>query len=234
MKDTIMQRYPYRIELHAHTSPCSRCGHLTPEELIRLYHEKGYHGVVITNHFEPDKAVFGKEEAVAMVLRDYRAAKAAGAEYGIRVYLGVELRFQENFNDYLIYGVDEKLLDTFYDYLSADVQTFRREVALPESVFLQAHPFRSGMVRCDPKLLDGIECMNMHPRHNSAVALATQYAYGQEMPIKIAGSDCHEMGDQGMAALRAKVLPEDSFEIASLLKSGDYVFELGGGSLWLP
>ena len=36
MKDTIMQRYPYRIELHAHTSPCSRCGHLTPEELIRL------------------------------------------------------------------------------------------------------------------------------------------------------------------------------------------------------
>ena len=138
MKDQIMKNYPYRIELHAHTSPCSGCSHLTPEELVALYGEKGYDGVVLTNHFEPGKLSLGKNEAVAVQMQDYEKAKAAARQYGMQVYLGVELRFSENINDYLIYGVNEALLGTFYDYISTDVRTFRREVALPESVFLQA------------------------------------------------------------------------------------------------
>ena len=79
-----------------------------------------------------------------------------------------------------------------------------------------------------------MECFNLHPRHNSAVGLATQYAYEQNLQIKIAGSDAHRVGDQGMAALRTRVLPKDSFEIAEILKSGDFVFEVGGGSVWIP
>lgn len=234
MKDSILKQYPYRIELHAHTSPCSGCGHVKPEDLVRLYAEKGYHGIVLTNHFEPWKLQFGKEEAVAMHMRDFYAARAAAEAYGMTVYLGAELRFQENINDYLIYGVNEQLLSTFYDYIPTDVATFRKEVALPNSVFLQAHPFRPDMVLCDPELLDGMECLNLHPRHNSAVGLATQYAYEKNLKIKIAGSDFHRVGDQGMAALRTRVLPKDSFQIAEILKSGDFVFEVGGGSLWIP
>ena len=130
--------------------------------------------------------------------------------------------------------MDEGLLRTFYDYIPTDVVTFRTEVKLDKSVFLQAHPFRNNMVLCDPNLLDGMECMNMHPRHNSAVGLATQYAYEKNLNIKIAGGDCHGMGDQGLAALRTRVLPEDSFELAAILKSGDYVSEIGSDSLWLP
>ena len=234
MKNQMLANYPYRIELHAHTDPCSGCSSLKPEELVRLYAEKGYHGVVITNHLEPGKLLFGKQEAVAMHIRDYRAAKAAAEQYGIAVYLGVELRFKENLNDYLIYGVDEHLLNVFYDYIPADLKTFRSAVNLPNSVILQAHPFRSNMVLAEPSLLDGMECLNLHPRNNSAVGLATQYAYEKNLPIKIAGGDCHDQGDEGLAALRTKLMPKDSFEIAEILKSGDYVFEIGGGSLWLP
>ncbi|MBO5049381.1 MAG: PHP domain-containing protein [Oscillospiraceae bacterium] len=234
MKEQILKKYPYRIELHAHTAPASACSHLKPEELVQLYHEKGYDGVVITNHFDPDKLSLDKKEAVSLLLQDYIRAKEAAKKYAMTVYLGVELRFQENINDYLIYGVDEKLLEIFYDYIPTDVVTFRREVALPHSVFLQAHPFRGGMTLCDAELLDGMECLNLHPRHNSAVGLATQYAYQKALRIKIAGSDCHDRGDQGMTALRCKALPEDSFQLAQLLKTGDYVFEIGGASLWIP
>ena len=234
MKEDIFKQYPYRIELHAHTSPASACSRVKPEELVQLYHEKGYDGVVITNHFDPGKLVLGKAEAVAMLLRDYQAANEAAKKYGMTVYLGVELRFQENMNDYLIYGVDEALLGIFYDYIHTDVATFRKEVTLPNSVFLQAHPFRSGMVLCDAKLLDGMECLNLHPRHNSAVGLATQYAYQKDLAIKIAGGDCHDIGDHGLTALRCKTLPEDSFQLAQVLKTGDYVFEIGGGSIWIP
>ena len=126
------------------------------------------------------------------------------------------------------------MLNVFYDYIPADLATFRKEVQLPNSVLLQAHPFRANMVLADPALLDGMECLNLHPRHNSAVGLATQYAYEKNLKIKIAGGDCHDSGDEGTAALRTKFLPKDSFEIAEILKSGDYVFEIGGDSLWLP
>ena len=234
MKEHILKQYPYRIELHSHSNPGSGCSVLKPEELVRLYWEKGYHGLVITNHLEPDKMRFGKEEAVCMHLRDFEAAQKAGEQLGIKVYLGVELRFSENINDYLIYGVNEELIRLFYDYLPTDLKTFREQTALPDSVVLQAHPFRSNMVLADPNLLDGMECMNLHPRHNSAVGLATQYAYEKGLAIKIAGGDCHSPGDQGTAALRTKELPLDSFHIARILKSGDYVFELGGNSLWIP
>lgn len=234
MKEHIFKQYPYRIELHAHTNPASACSHLKPEELVQLYHEKGYDGVVITNHFDPGKLSLGKAEAVAVLLRDYHAAKDAANKCGMKAYLGAELRFQENVNDYLIYGVDEDLLGVFYDYIPTDVETFRKEVTLPNSVFLQAHPFRSGMVLCGAELLDGMECLNLHPRHNSAVGLATQYAYQKDLAIKIAGGDCHDMGDHGLAALRTKILPEDTFQLAQILKTGDYVFEIGGGSIWIP
>ena len=234
MKDQILKTYPYRIELHSHTNPGSGCSTLSPAELVKLYAQKGYHGVVITNHFEPDKLRLGKAEAVAMCMRDYEAAKQAAEQYGIMVYLGAELRFCENINDYLVYGVDEALLNTFFDYIPRDLATFRSQVQLPGSVLLQAHPFRSNMVLADPALLDGMECLNLHPRHNSTVGLATQYAYEKNLKIKIAGGDCHDCGDEGTAALRTKFLPKDSFEIAEILKSGDYVFEIGGNSLWLP
>lgn len=234
MKDQIFNQYPYRIELHAHSSPCSGCSHTSPEELVRLYAEKGYDGIVLTNHFDPGKLELGKSEAVAVIMRDYENAKKSAEQYGMMVYLGAELRFQENINDYLIYGVNEQLLYTFFDYIPTDMATFRREVALPNSVVLQAHPFRPNMVLCDPSLLDGMECLNLHPRHNSAVGLATQYAYEKNSPIKIAGGDSHRVGDQGLAALRTKALPKDSFEIAVILKSGDYVFDIGGESLWIP
>ncbi len=233
MKNEILMMYPYRIELHAHTNPCSGCSQLGPEELVRSYYEKGYHGVVLTNHFEPGKLSFGKEEAVKMHIRDYESAKNVAQKYGMTVYLGVELRFQENINDYLIYGVDEGMLRSFYDYIPTDLATFRKACPLPESVLLQAHPFRSNMILADPKLLDGMECFNMHPRHNSAVGLATQYAYDANLSIKIAGGDSHRPGDPGLAALRTKVLPKDSFEIARILRSGDYVFDISG-SVWIP
>lgn len=77
MKEHIFKQYPYRIELHAHTTPASSCSNLKPEELVQLYHEKGYDGLVITNHYDPDKLSLGKVEAVAMLLRDFQAAKKA-------------------------------------------------------------------------------------------------------------------------------------------------------------
>ena len=42
----------YKYQMHTHTSPCSRCGRLTPEELAQSLAEGGYQGAVLTNHFK--------------------------------------------------------------------------------------------------------------------------------------------------------------------------------------
>ena len=67
MKEKIISQYPYRIELHSHTYPGSGCSTLTPAEMVRIYAEKGYHGVVITNHLEPDKLLFEKKKRLLCI-----------------------------------------------------------------------------------------------------------------------------------------------------------------------
>ena len=36
IKEQLEWQYPYRIEMHAHTSPCSPCGTETPDELVNI------------------------------------------------------------------------------------------------------------------------------------------------------------------------------------------------------
>ena len=41
----------YKLEMHLHTKGNSPCGHTPPSEIIKVYKEAGYDGIVCTNHF---------------------------------------------------------------------------------------------------------------------------------------------------------------------------------------
>lgn len=237
IKNQLQSLYPYRIELHAHTAEISPCSQITPEEMAETYSKKGYDAIVITNHFISELLQGEtKEEKLNWYLKGYEDTKTAAEKFNLKVFLGAELRFTENHNDYLLYGTDRDILSACYDYLDKGLTAFRNEVKLPDSVFLQAHPFRNGMELCDPDLLDGIESFNMHPGHNSRIGIAIRYAAENNMVVKTAGSDFHhkDMGHEAVAALRTKTLPETSFDIAKILRSGDYILEIGESSLVLP
>lgn len=245
LKKQLEKEYPFRIEMHAHTKPQSRCGELFPAEVAELYAKKGYDGIVITNHFMGrcdgwDKDYMAgdtKEEKLKGYLAGYEDTRLAGEKCGIRVYLGLEIRFaRENNNDYLIYGADSDIAALCYDYLDGTLEDFRKNVKLDRSVFIQAHPFRDGMERVAPELLDGVETFNMHPGQNSRVGFAARFAKENNIKIRTAGSDFHhrDQNHEAVAALRTRTLPKDSFELAEILKSGDYLFEIGETSIVLP
>lgn len=244
-KEQLNREYPYRIELHAHTKPESSCSEIEPDVLARTYKNLGYDGVCVTNHFmgynlhKDGEYMEGetKEERLEYYLNGYRKTKEHGDKIGIKVYLGLEIRFsKENENDYLIYGVDDEIASICYDNFREDLAYFRKNVPLPNSVFIQAHPMRNGMELMDPELLDGIETFNMHPGHNASIGKVIKYAKENNFKITTAGGDYHHKnrGHEGVSALRTKVLPKDSFELAEILKSGDYIFEIGGDALVLP
>ena len=237
IKEQLCGEYKFRIEMHAHTSPASPCSHISPTEMVKTYSALGYDAVVISNHFiNFILADLPKGEAISRYIKDYEDTCKAAEECGLKIILAAEVRFDENNNDYLIYGVDRSVLETVYDYFPKGIKAFRKEVKLENSVFLQAHPFRDGMERVDAALLDGIESINVHPGHNSRIGQAAKYAYENNLKIKIAGTDYHHpnVNHEGLSAIRTRVLPKDSFELAKILKENDYVIELGADSIILP
>ena len=197
---------------------------------MQLYLDADFDGVVITNHFS--HAAHGnlsRETFVETQMADYHRACKAAEGTKLKIYLGVEARFDEDSNDYLLYGVDEDILGKIYDYLPKGLVAFRNEVKLSGSVLIQAHPFRDGCAPAEGKLLDGVEVFNMHPNHNPRSAMAARYAKEQGISLTVAGTDFHHVkpGYIATAALRCRKMPEDTFGVAELLKSGDFVFEIG-------
>ncbi len=236
LKEQLNKEYPIRIEMHAHTFPVSPCSEVTPADLAEIYSKRDYDAIVLTNHYSLDLCgEMDKEAVVDMHISTYEELKKECEKYGMSVILGTEVRFTENHNDYLIYGVDREILSTVYDYFDKGLEAYRTEIKLEKSVFLQAHPFRDGMVRANPALLDGVEVFNMHPHHNSRVGLASKFAEENGLKIITSGSDFHHpnINHEGVSALRTRTMPKDSFELAEILKGGDYLLEVSGNSLIL-
>lgn len=233
LKSELIKQYKYRIELHTHTSGASSCSQISPETMAETYAELGYDGIIITNHFTYPKNT-SKTEFIDRYIQDYELTKHFGEKLGLEVLLGAEIRFTENCNDYLVYGVDREILESIFELLPYGVENFRKELPLPNSVFLQAHPFRDNITAVDASLLDGVEVYNMHPGHNSRIGLASKYAIQNSLEIMTAGTDYHNPGRDGLASLRCKHLPKTSFEVASLLKSNDYILEIAKNNLIIP
>lgn len=226
-----LSQYKYKIELHAHTSPCSPCSELPPKEFISRLKEQGYDAVVVTNHFFPGGPFMQTEDPVGTYLADFKEAQRIGAEEGITVLLGAEFRFEENSNDYLVFGVDEAFLRETVGQLGLTFRQFYERYHAENRLICQAHPFRNGIVAMDGAHMDGIEAFNMHPGHNSRICTSARYADTENIPILTIGTDLHHRGHEGSAALRAKTLPANNDELVALLRSRDYLFEIGGRPL---
>ena len=225
----LTEEYKYKIDLHTHTSPASPCSEISPERLVLAYQELDFDGIVLTNHFIDFLLKTDNPKQVSdTYLKDYYQTKEAGEKYGVKVYLGMEVRFPENCNDYLVYGIEESDVKEIFSYIHGDYISFYKSFKNDKNIILQAHPYRNNMVLQNPDYLDGIETFNMHPNHNSRITLATAYANKYPDFIKTCGSDFHHEGHQGLGAIMTKTLPDDSLGLAQILKSRDYLFNVSG------
>lgn len=220
--------YKFKTELHAHTNPASPCSNFTPEEVISRYAEIGFNSIVISNHFYPEiRFPDDKEKCVTEYLRDFNDALEAGKKHRINVIFGCELRFTENSNDYLLFGIDPDFAYTAFDSMPEGLEEFSKKFRGTDTLIIQAHPYRNGMTEMPAEYLDGVEVFNLHPGHNSRIAVAAKYAQKHNL-IVTCGTDFHHEGHQGMTALLTKTEMKSSHDIAKVLKSRDYLIEIGG------
>lgn len=218
----ILTSYQYTTELHAHSYPVSACGECSPAEVVGFYKDAGVRSLVITNHLNPLWIDGSADEYLA----DYRAAKEVAGD-DINVILGVEIRFPENNNDYLVYGVCEDDVKHFIDLLPYDIENFYKEVKNDRNLILQAHPFRKGMELAPLSAIDGIESMNMHPSHHAKPSIAFRYAKKNGLIVS-GGSDFHHRGDHALCLMRTENEIKDSFDVAAALRSKKAIFDCSG------
>ncbi len=203
----------YLYETHLHTSEMSLCAHVTAEEQVKLYHDLGYTGICITDHFFTNGSCrvpcdLPWEERVHLFCESYRLAQAAGDKYGLQVFFGFEHSYHGN--DFLIYGLDEAWLIAHPNLDKMPILDFLRLVRKEGGVAIHAHPYRRAhyidMIRLMPDDVDGVEVINAC-RSDFDNDLALAYARAYKLAPS-AGSDNH----RGQQARYAGILSHRKFE----------------------
>lgn len=220
----------FKYELHSHTSECDRDAILSAKELVHLYKEAGYDGMVITDHYiERFYRLWFPEEVKGLThaqqvtrwLKGYRTAKEEGDRIGFTVLPGAEVRFDNYPNDYLIYGVHE---DFFYTVPRLNELKNIKELLslMPKDVcVVHAHPFRDDMaVATPPKDLFGMEVFNGGTekfRNNLAKQFAEHYNLSPT-----SGSDIHSLSRLAKGGIMTEKRIKTPEDLIDVLRSGSY------------
>ena len=220
----------YKYELHAHTSECDRDAMLSARELVHLYKDVGYDGMVVTDHyierfytrwFPEDVKGLTHEQQVTRWLKGFRTAREEGEKIGFTVLPGAEVRFDNGPNDYLLYGLHEDFFYTVPRLNELENINALLELMPTDACVVHAHPFRDNMIVTTPPAgLFGMEVFNggTDPFRND---LARQFASHYNLATT-SGSDIHSMtrlAKGGIETVHRIKTPED---LSSVLRSGEY------------
>lgn len=217
-----------KFELHVHTKECDIVACSYAADIVKMYHDAGYDGLVITDHYFSCFYDWFADELIGLSDRDvakrrlkgYYEAKNEGEKLGFSVLPGAEVRFDGTINDYLIYGLDEDF------FLSCPVLNRLKNLeelkrVLPEeALIVQAHPFRNKMTVCDPTPIFGIEVYNggTEPFRNEMAELFASH-YEKAMT---SGSDFHSSGALGRGGIFCEEKISCPQDLVRVLKSGNY------------
>ena len=214
----------YLYETHMHTFPVSACASSLPGEQVRAYRQRGYAGVIVTDHFVNGNSACPRglpwERKMKFFLSGYEETKIAGDACGIDVFLGWE--FNVGGAEFLTYGLDAGFL---YAHPGLDALTVEQYSALVRShggFLAQAHPYRVGWwiestQPVEPDLIDAIEVYNAS-MPDEINAQAIDFARLRDLPMQ-AGSDAHHTNLAFTSGIALSKKAESIFDIIEAIKT---------------
>ena len=216
----------FQLDTHVHTAETSACGRIFARDVVRLYKEAGYDGIVITDHYTKEffeaPNTLSWNEKIDNYLSGYKKAVDEGSKLGLTILLGIELRFTENPSDYLVYGITEEFLKEYPRLYELGVHKFRQLIEKEDILLFQAHPYRNGMVVAPPDYLHGVEVFNGNARHNSRNEKAYRFAKEHGLMMS-SGSDFHELEDLNSGGMIFKNNIKTSSELVKAFRNNDVI-----------
>ena len=219
----------YRYQMHTHTSPTSKCSHMTPAELCEALHREGYSGCVITNHFFHGNTGVSRElpweEFVCAYERDWLECKREGEKYGLDILFGIE-EGVEGYSEILLYGLTPEMLYAHPELKECGAEGWYSIMHGLGVLVIQAHPFRvlrpiPNPVALPPKFIDGIEVYNGGnplPDNEKAKAFAAEHP---EL-ILTSGADTHDANSVGINGIMTDRRLKTVDDLVAVLRSGEY------------
>lgn len=213
----------YKYELHCHTNMVSQCGRVAPAEIVKLYREAGYAGIVVTEHYSPLtfglKSYYKPQRLVDFYLSSYYEMKQYETE-DFSVIFGMELRHYATGADYLIYGIEPEWLKQQGNLMALWEKQVYRLMHEQGYLVFQAHPFRPYILRCNPQYIDGIEVYNGKCDAKTNFK-ALQWAL-QTGKLMSSGSDFHRPEQLAKGGIITKEPIRNGKDLVRILQSGDY------------
>lgn len=222
----------YLYETHAHTNASSACGLLTPEEIVKLFHDAGYAGIVITEHFIGGNTCIDRslpwKEWVEAFCKGYERAKEAGDKVGLQVFFGWESGYQGT--EFLIYGLDKQWLLDHPEIRDCSIERQYELVHADGGIVIHAHPFRVepyiNEIRLFPDHVDAVEGINA--THSATASnshkntawndQAMAFAKAHNLPVT-SGSDQHKHALIGGGMIFPRKMDSIQDLMAAIMKS---------------
>lgn len=220
-----MDKKEYKYELHLHTSETSRCGKVSGAEAVKIYKEKGYDGIVVTDHYSPMTFVFQEafnpQNYIDKYIKGYKAAKAAAGD-DFTVLLGMELRFFATIDDFLVYGVTEDFLRNSGNLMKLYLKKFYEMAKKEGYIVLEAHPCRPLHNKWNPEYLDGCEVFNGKDTGKKSNDEAKKWAEESGFKIVSSGSDFHNYPHAARGGIITHEPIKTNDDLLRILRSGEY------------
>lgn len=211
----------YKYELHCHTGCVSRCGRVQPEEIVKLYKKEGYSGIVVTDHYSP--MTFDRnwcpQKQIDFYLSGYRRMKEAAGN-NFTVLLGIELRHYFTANDYLIYGINEEFLYNGGNLMKPWEKQILCYAHKNGCLVYQAHPFRTGIRRCNPDYIDGVEVFN--GKTEKELNDKAYHWAKENNKLMVSGSDFHTVKNLAKGGIITDTQINSNDDLLEILKSQNF------------
>ena len=221
-------------ELHLHTAETSRCGNSSAKDMVRDYYERGFSGVVVTDHFVNGNSYSARwceqnaawHERMDIFLKGYKEALKEGRKLKFPVYFGWEYTYRGTGEDYLILGTKpEHLYTEFEDCDRWTIDQLIDKVHELGGIVIRAHPYRIAdymKISCieRPGLnIDAVEAFNAGNGQESYNLRAVEFARNEHKPMT-AGSDTHRTTNNAAYYVGFEEQPADDKDLCRQIKEG--------------
>ncbi len=212
----------FYYELHAHTNVSSLCSIVEPEEYIQFYLDKGYSGIVITDHFYHGNTAINRklpwDVFIDEYCESYYRAKREGDKRGLLVLFGFEQKFTDGNDEYIVLGISPEWLKAHPEIRDMKRIPFFNKIHEAGGFVIQAHPYRVCYYISDIRLsldyVDAVEVLNIGHKDEYS-RQAYEYAENLGLPMT-GGGDIHSL--QGRETVSGVALEKEITSVEELIE----------------